>query len=140
LPSELAAAWGNDAVTTGLLQLAAAGIVQHEAARLRLWQEPWIGGASAGPGAAAPSTAAPSTAGPTAAPLLRARIARAQRAARARARAARIATGAIPLQAKLAYQLAATAVTGTVEDQLDGLAELWASTAASQAAITLVRN
>ncbi len=138
LPGALATAWGSDAVATGLLQLAAATIVQHEAARLRAWQEPR--GATV-PDASTPGTAAEASSAPGLGSTLPGRIAGAQRAARARARAARIATGAIPLQAKLAYQLAAaTAASGAIEDQLDVLTALWASTASSQAALLLVRN
>jgi hypothetical protein len=56
------------------------------------------------------------------------------------ARAAQIATGAIPVQAKIAYQLATTLETGSIDDQLDALANLWAATAFSEAAVVLARN
>jgi hypothetical protein len=64
----------------------------------------------------------------------------AARRARAAARAARIATGAIPAQAKLAYQLARVERAGGLDDQLDALADLWASSAASRAAVALARD
>ncbi len=64
----------------------------------------------------------------------------AERTARANARAARIATGAIPVQAKLAYQLAATQRDGDMQDQLEALAGFWASSAYSQTAVMLARN
>lgn len=70
---------------------------------------------------------------------LRALLANARRTARASARAARIATGAIPVQAKLAYQLAAVEATGSLEDQLDALAELWTASAFCQLAVMLAR-
>ncbi len=64
----------------------------------------------------------------------------AERTARANARAARIATGAIPVQAKLAYQLAASQRDGDMQDQLEALAGFWASSAYSQTAVMLARN
>ncbi|HEY5928315.1 MAG TPA: hypothetical protein VIV11_41790, partial [Kofleriaceae bacterium] len=67
-------------------------------------------------------------------------LATAERNARASARAARIATGAIPVQAKLAYQLATVERDGTLSDKLDALAQFWASSAYSQTAVMLARN
>jgi hypothetical protein len=67
-------------------------------------------------------------------------LAAAERNARTSARAAKIATGAIPVQAKLAYQLAIVERDGDLEDKLDALAELWTSSAFSQTAVMLARN
>jgi hypothetical protein len=67
-------------------------------------------------------------------------LAAAERTARASARAARIATGAIPVQAKLAYQLAVAERNGDLADQLDALAEFWAASAFSETAVMLARN
>lgn len=67
-------------------------------------------------------------------------LANAKRRARANARAARIATGAIPVQAKLAYQLAGTEETGSLDDQLDALAELWTASEFCQVAVMLARG
>lgn len=64
----------------------------------------------------------------------------AERAARASARAARIATGAIPVQAKLAYQIASVQKDGDINDKLDALAGFWSSSAFSQTAVMLARN
>ena len=64
----------------------------------------------------------------------------AERAARASARAARIATGAIPVQAKLAYQIASVQRDGDVNDKLEALAAYWSSSAFSQTAVMLARN
>jgi uncharacterized protein len=64
----------------------------------------------------------------------------AERAARASARAARIATGAIPVQAKLAYQVANAQKDGDINDKLDALAGFWSSSAFSQTAVMLARN
>jgi hypothetical protein len=71
---------------------------------------------------------------------LDAMIAAAERHARAAARAARVATGAIPVQAKLSYQLARAGRRGTASDKLDALGQLWTSTLASQTAVMLARN
>ena len=67
-------------------------------------------------------------------------LAAAERNARASAHAAKIATGAIPVQAKLAYQLATVERDGDLEDKLDALAELWTASAISQTAVMLARN
>jgi uncharacterized protein len=67
-------------------------------------------------------------------------LATAERNARASARAARIATGAIPVQAKLAYQLATVERDGTLADKLDALAQFWTASAFSQTAVMLARN
>ncbi|MBX3160355.1 MAG: hypothetical protein KF773_30605 [Deltaproteobacteria bacterium] len=67
-------------------------------------------------------------------------LASAERAARASARAARIATGAIPVQARLAYQLANVQREGDLADKLDALQGYWTSSAYSQTAVMLARN
>jgi len=67
-------------------------------------------------------------------------LASAERSARASARAARIATGAIPVQAKLAYQLAVVERDGDLDERIDALSEFWASSAFSQTAVMLARN
>ena len=67
-------------------------------------------------------------------------LAIAERTARASARAARIATGSIPVQAKLAYQNALVDKDGTLTDKIDALAQFWASSAYSQTAVMLARN
>ncbi len=67
-------------------------------------------------------------------------LASAERTARASARAARIATGAIPVQSKLAYQLALVQRDGDMSDKIDALAGFWMSTAFSQTAVMLARN
>ncbi|HEY3807868.1 MAG TPA: S16 family serine protease [Kofleriaceae bacterium] len=67
-------------------------------------------------------------------------LASAERNARANARAARIAAGAIPVQAKLAYQLATVERAGDLGDKVDALAEFWMSSSFSQTAVMLARN
>lgn len=71
---------------------------------------------------------------------LRALLANADRRARAHARAARIATGAIPVHARLAYQQARGARGGDLGERLDALALFWMSSAYSQTAVVLARN
>lgn len=67
-------------------------------------------------------------------------LASAERSARASARAARIATGTIPVQAKLAYQLATVERDGDLADKLNALSGYWTSSAYSQTAVMLARN
>lgn len=67
-------------------------------------------------------------------------LASAERTARASARAARIATGAIPVQSKLAYQLASVEREGDLGDKINALASFWVSSAFSQTAVMLARN
>ncbi|HET7504509.1 MAG TPA: hypothetical protein VFK02_25985 [Kofleriaceae bacterium] len=128
LPRELAASWGDGSVAASLLALAgqelafdraALVITRHDALALR---------SPDGKLAVEPPEA------------LRPLLATAERAARASARAARIATGDIPIQARVAYQLALAEATGGPADQLDALAQLWASSAISRTAARLARN
>lgn len=64
----------------------------------------------------------------------------AERNARANARVARIATGGIPVQAKLAYQVALVQRDGDLDEKLGALANFWSSSAYSQTAAMLARN
>jgi hypothetical protein len=67
-------------------------------------------------------------------------LATAERKARENARAARVATGSVPVQARLAYQLASVESKGTVAEKLDALTQFWSSSAFSQTAVMLARN
>ncbi len=67
-------------------------------------------------------------------------LAGAERTARASARAARIATGAIPMEAKLAYQLAVASRDGSTADKLAALESFWASSSYSRTAVMLARK
>jgi len=67
-------------------------------------------------------------------------LASAERNARANARAAKIAAGAVPVQAKLAYQIAAIERDGDLSEKVDALGEFWAASAFSQTAVMLARN
>jgi uncharacterized protein len=67
-------------------------------------------------------------------------LASAERNARANARAARIAAGAIPVQAKLAYEIASSLRDGDLNDKVEALGEFWTSSSFSQTAVMLARN
>lgn len=67
-------------------------------------------------------------------------LASAERNARANARAAKIAAGAIPVQAKLSYEVAIVERDGDLSDKVDALGEFWASSYFSQTAVMLARN
>ncbi|MEP6861966.1 MAG: S16 family serine protease [Deltaproteobacteria bacterium] len=67
-------------------------------------------------------------------------LASAERNARANARAAKIAAGAVPVQAKLAYQIAVIERDGDLSEKVDALGEFWAASAFSQTAVMLARN
>lgn len=73
-------------------------------------------------------------------PAFAALVAASERIARANARAARVATGAIPVQAKLAYQLATVERGGDLDDQVNALAELWTASAFGQTAALFARD
>jgi uncharacterized protein len=64
----------------------------------------------------------------------------AERKARENARAARVATGAIPVQARIAYQNARVLREGDLADKLAALEAFWQSSAYSQTAVMLARN
>jgi len=67
-------------------------------------------------------------------------LASAERSARANARAAKIAAGAIPVQAKLAYEIGIVERDGDLTEKVDALGEFWASSSFSQTAMMLARN
>ena len=64
----------------------------------------------------------------------------AERNARANARAATIAAGAIPVQAKLSYEVAVVEREGDLNDKVAALGEFWNSSYFSQTAVMLARN
>jgi hypothetical protein len=130
LPHDIAAAWGAGSLGAGLLALAASRAAYHSAA-LVIARYDALGVHSDDTGRIA------SVNHPQA---FRALVASAERAARAAARAAQVATGAIPVQARLAYQVAVIETAGGPDDQLDALAELWTATAFSEAAVSLARS
>jgi hypothetical protein len=67
-------------------------------------------------------------------------LAFAEKRARENARAARVATGEIPVQARLRYQQAKVLREGDLADKLAALESFWASSVYSQTAVMLARN
>jgi hypothetical protein len=155
MPQELRRAWGDDSIAWSLLSLAAAElaylgsaelIAERASLQVRTEDLPGIPGVPGLPGLSGlsgiPRTPGISGKGATVTheqalvPMLE----RAERAARAGARAARIATGAIPVQAKLAYQHASAKRGGATSDKLAALALYWMASAHSRTAVMLARN
>jgi hypothetical protein len=136
IPHELSSTWGEDSVSASLLALAGHQVAYRSAAILIARLDSFAVHASGAGKIDATGRPAP----PAQAEALRRLLANAERSARAHARAARIATGAIPLQAKLAYQRATSELAGSLDDQLDALAELWTASAASLDAVAMARN
>jgi len=64
----------------------------------------------------------------------------AEKKARENAQAAKVATGSIPVQARIAYQNAIQLREGDLADKLDALELFWQSSAYSQTAVMLARN
>jgi hypothetical protein len=64
----------------------------------------------------------------------------AQKKALENARAAKVATGSIPVQARVAYQNAKVLREGDLGDKLDALEAFWESSVYSQTAVMLARN
>ncbi len=64
----------------------------------------------------------------------------AERRARENARAAKVATGSIPVQARLRYQAARVLREGDLADKLQALEGFWSSSVYSQTAVMLARN
>jgi hypothetical protein len=64
----------------------------------------------------------------------------AERTARANARAALVATGAIPIQAKINYQIASAYRGGDFAERLEALVAFWSASTYSQTAVMLARN
>jgi uncharacterized protein len=130
LPHDFATSWGERSMSASLLELAGHELAYHQAAILiAKYGSLAVRADAAGRIDAVAHPAA-----------LRNLLANAARTARAHARAARVAAGAIPLQAKLAYQLATVEAAGSVADQLDALSALWTTSMYSQLAVALARN
>ena len=67
-------------------------------------------------------------------------LASAERNARSNARGAKIAAGAVPIQARLAYQLAQVERDGDLGERIDALFQFWIASAYAQTAVALARN
>jgi hypothetical protein len=67
-------------------------------------------------------------------------LTQAEEKAREHANAAKVATGQIPIQARLHYQNGKVLREGSLEDKLAALEEFWWASAYSQVAVMLARN
>lgn len=131
LPAELKQTWGEDSITWGLFRLAASeasffrtSLLVSRFHSLEVEVEP--------------ATGQPTAVGqPEAFANL---LTWAERRAREHARAARVATGSIPVQTRLRYQLARSLADGDLADQLAALENYWAASLFSQTAVMLARN
>lgn len=130
LPKELKAKWGEGSVAWALLSLAGSELAYYHAAELvAKYYSLGVHTDAMGRADSVEHDKAFTN-----------MLASAERSARANARAARIATGGIPVQAKLAYQLAAVQREGDITDKISALAGYWQSSAFSQTAVMLARN
>jgi len=130
LPSELKTSWGDGSVGWALMSLAASELAYSTSSQLIA--KYYSLGVSQGADGRADSVVHDKA--------FSTMLASAERAARSSARAARIATGSIPVQTKLAYQLAVVERDGDVSDKLDALGAFWQASAYAQTAVALARN
>ncbi|CAN5752854.1 hypothetical protein BH11MYX3_BH11MYX3_47140 [soil metagenome] len=130
LPKELKTKWGEGSVAWALMSLAGSQLAYYHAAELvtKYYSLGLHTDAMGRPDSVEHDKAFTNM------------LATAERSARASARAARIATGGIPVQAKLSYQLATVDRDGDLGDKLSALAGFWTSSAFSQTAVMLARN
>lgn len=130
LPKELKAKWGEGSVAWALLSLAGSELAYYHAAELiTKYYSLGLHTDALGRADSVEHDKAFTN-----------MLASAERSARANARAARIATGGVPVQAKLAYQLASVDREGDISDKISALAGYWQSSAFSQTAVMLARN
>ena len=128
LPQQLRAEWGEDSRPWALLSLAAGELAYLDAATP-------LARASLGAHTDAHGKVDTLSHEDALAPL----VAAADRHARASARAARDAAGTIPIQVLLAYQLAAAEKSGSVDDRIDALSELWTAFVITRVTARLAR-
>lgn len=130
LPADMKKEWSETSLPWGLFQLAGSELAYYDSAQL-IAKYYSLGVSTNGFGKAAKVEHEKAFIN---------MLASAERSARSSARAARIATGGVPVQAKLAYQLASVMREGDLSDKLDALAMFWQSSAYSQTAVALARN
>jgi uncharacterized protein len=130
LPKELKTAWGEKSLAWGLMSLAGSEIAYYDSAELIA--KYYSLGVHTDENNKVDSIMFESA--------FTNMLASAERNARANARAARIAAGAIPVQAKLAYEIAVALRDGDLNDKVEALGEFWTSSSFSQTAVMLARN
>jgi uncharacterized protein len=131
LPELLKNEWGEGSLAWGLMSLSSAQLAYFKASTLiSKWyslgvQNDWLSGQ------------------PTSVEHEKAfmnMLSTAERKARENARAAKVATGSIPVQARIAYQNARVLREGDLANKLAALEAFWQSSAYSQTAVMLARN
>ena len=130
LPSALKTAWGEDSIAWALFTLTAGELSFGETSSLiteyySLQTELGLDGRVV------------SVAHPAALDNM---LAWAERRTREYARAAQVATGSVPVQTQLYYQIAAQQQTGDLPDKLSALSTYWTAMQFAQTAVMLARN
>ncbi|MEZ4402799.1 MAG: S16 family serine protease [Kofleriaceae bacterium] len=129
-PAELKAAWGEDSIAWGLFTLAAGELSFADTSALI--SEYYSLQVEYGPDGTVTGVEHPEAFAHI--------LAWAERRTREQARAALVATGAIPVQTQLHYQIARTQAAGDLAEQLGALRSYWAATRFAQTAVMLARN
>ena len=131
LPQVLKSEWGDDSISWGLFSLAASELSFFRTSMLiSKWYSLGVQND-------------PVTGRPTSVEHEKAfmnMLTFAEKRARENARAAKVATGEIPVQARLRYQQAKVLREGDLGDKLAALEYFWASSVYSQTAVMLARN
>lgn len=130
LPAELRAAWGESSIAWGLFQLAA-GEVSYERSS-GILNEYYTLEAQPGPDGRAATVVHEAA--------FEHMLVRAERRAREQAHAAQVATGAIPVQTRIHYQIAKSQAAGDLTDRLEALGSYWTAATFAQTAVMLARN
>ena len=131
LPDTLKQEWGDDSIAWGLFSLAASELSFFRTSMLiSKWYSLGVQND-------------PVTGRPTSVQHEKAfmnMLTFAEKRARENARAAKVATGEIPIQARLRYQQAMVLREGDLADKLQALEGFWSSSVYSQTAVMLARN
>lgn len=130
LPAALKAAWGEDSIAWALFTLTAGELSFGETSTLI--SEYYSLQTELGLDGDVVSVAHPEA--------LAHMLTWAERRTREYARAALVATGAVPVQTQLYYQIAEQQKAGSVRDQLDALGTYWTAMQFAQTAVMLARN
>jgi len=131
LPDTLKAEWGEDSLPWGLMSLAAAQLAYFKASTL-ISKRYSLGVENDMYSGRAVSV--------TYEKAFMSMMTSAERKARENARSAKVATGSIPVQARIAYQDAKLLREGDLADKLAALELYWKSSVYSQTAVMLARN
>ena len=130
LPAQLKQAWGEDSIAWGLFALAASELSFGDTSELI--SEYYSLQLDFGPDGGLAGVAHPEA--------FDHMLAFAERRTREQAHAALVATGGIPVQTQLYYQIAEAQRTGDLRDRLDALGSYWTAMQFAQTAVMLARN